>query len=82
MKRSLCAVALATVATIALPLPAAQADLTCNEGDLLHYIAPPLPGESFRQPLLRYDKDGDRQICVHEGLKKNGDSRLTYYDDI
>ena len=82
VKRALCAVALATVATMTLQLPAAQADQTCDGIDELSYIAPPAPGEKLRQPLLRYDKDDDRYICVHVGVKKNGDTRLTYYDDL
>jgi hypothetical protein len=65
-----------------LPLPAAQADQTCDGADELSFINPPDPGEKLRQPLLKYDKDGDRFICVHAEPKKNGDIRLSYYDDL
>jgi len=82
VRRVLCAVALATVATMTLPLPAAQADQTCDGVDEPSFINPPDPGEKLRQPLLKYDKDGDRWICVHSELRKNGDTRLSYYDDL
>ena len=82
VKRALCAVAVATVATVALPLPAAQADQLCDGIDELSYINPPQDGEKLRQPLLKYDKDGDRYICVGTQTRKNGATRLVYYDDL
>ena len=83
MKKLVLTGALALVGTMLLPMPMASADQTCHEGDELSFINPPPPeNPNLRQPLLKHDDDGDRYICLHPILKKNGDTRLTYHDDL
>jgi hypothetical protein len=76
MTKLLSAGALALAGAVLLPVPAAQADLTCRGDDLLSFAD---PASVF---FSKKDHDGDTQICVKVTVKKNGDQQLRYYDDL
>ena len=81
MRKALGAGALALTAALFLPVsPAAAHDQIGHEG----YLCDGTDESSYTPAgakLDRFDKNLNQYICVHAILKRNGDYRLTYYDD-